>query len=441
MGAEERPARSHKSEPLLIIGASAAGASAAIEARRLDPELPITLLSGEHKSPYARPSLMYLFMGKLGLRDLSLEPEARWDQLRVERVRAWATGLERSGAQRLVLAEGSEGPIRLPFSRLLIATGARPRRLSCPGADLEGVCGLWGLHELAQLSSLSAQAREALVVGGGLIGAELSEMLLSRGLRVTQLVREARYAPHLLTPAESALVSQELSAMGVDLRLSYELESLHGARGRVERAQARGPHGAQTLDCQLVAAAIGAEPELSLGARLGLSAEPHGLLVNERFETSSAQIYAAGDCATVRSAELSAGAQGWPQGWPQGWVSAQRQGRLAARAMLGAPLALEALDRQPELIPLVSRFGRLTHARVGPVIGRDAGLELQEEWAHPRRPARVSLFGREGQLSAISALGVQLEGPLWRARLLSGISLSSASALLPSEFKGLKRVA
>jgi len=437
MGAEERPARSYKSESLLIIGASAAGASAALEARRLDPELPITLLSGEHTIPYARPSLMYLFMGQLGLRDLSLEPEARWAELRVERVRAWATGLERSGDQRLVLAEGSEGPIRLPFSRLLIATGARPRRLSCPGADLEGVCGLWGLYELAQLSSLSAQAREALVVGGGLIGAELSEMLLSRGLRVTQLVREARYAPHLLTPAESALVSQELSAMGVDLRLSCELVSLHGAHGRVERAQARSPRGAQALDCQLVAAAIGAEPELSLGARLGLNAEPRGLLVNERFETSSAQIYAAGDCAVARSAELSDEAQGWPLGW----VSAQRQGRLAARAMLGAPLALEALDLQPQLIPLVSRFGRLTHARVGPVIGRDAGLELQEEWAHPRRPQRVSLFEREGQLSAISALGVQLEGPLWRARLLAGISLSSASALLPSEFKGLKRVA
>lgn len=423
---------------LVIVGGSAAGVAAALEARLLDPMLPITLVSGEHRAPYARPSLMYLFMGRLGLRELNLQPEASWRAHQIERRWAWATAAQLSTGGGVLTLQGREGAEELPFTQLLLATGARARPLSCAGSSLSGVCGLWGLHDLAELTRCAQDARRAVVLGGGLIGAELSEMLLSRGIPTTQLVREARYAPHLLNEVESERVARELTEIGVSLHLGHSLSAIQGQEGRVSVAHALGPNGPARFSCELLAVAIGSTAELSLASLLGLSLAEgaQAIKVNERFETSAPGVFAAGDCAEALS----------PAGvpWPRGWVSAERQGRLAARAMLARPQAHTLLDLRPELIPQVSRFGRLTHTRVGAVTQEDMEHGCAQRWAHPKRPELVSLYERQGQLVGVSALGRSLQSAQFIS-LLAQTPPSAQSALcdhpvLQEALKGLKRL-
>lgn|GEM_PF-1282025 len=392
---------------VVIIGGSAAGVAAALELRSLSPELPITIVSGEHSAPYARPSLMYLFMGKLKLQELDLQPEERWDALNITRRWAWATDitLHEGGGGALTLQEADRVDT-LPFHTLLLTTGAQARALSCEGATLEGVCGLWGLYELAELAALTPSARRATVIGGGLIGAELSEMLLSRGVATTLLVREARYAPHLLNELESELVERELSQIGVELLLGHELRSIQGRNGRAHGVVASGPDGLMERPCELVASAIGARAELTLAQSLNLKLRDGGILVGEGFKTSAQGVFAAGDCVSAISSQGEL--------WPKGWVSAERQGRLAARGLLRRPSRETLLDRHPQLIPQISRFGRLTHTRVGAPPAQGAHHGRWRCWRHPRRPSLLTLYTNDdGLLSAVSALGLTLESAQW----------------------------
>ena len=194
-------------------------------------------------------------------------------------------------------------------------------------------------------------------------------------------------------------------------------------------AEVRGPSGTRHLPCELIAVGIGARAELSLAQALDLSLDPEGLglEVSARFETSAKGVYAAGVCA---AAHASSGAH-----WPKGWVSAERQGRLAARAMLGLPLEERVLDRDPSLIPLISRFGRLTHTRVGAL-----GSPLAQVWRHPKRPELLCLYEREGKLTDVSALGRPLKSADWWPLIAQGLPCPALNERPMSEgTRGLRR--
>lgn len=418
---------------LVIIGGSATGISAALEARRLDPELSITLISGEHITPYARPSLMYVFMGRLRLRDLALQPEARWQELKIERLWAWVTQIVMHSEGGVLTLNTPTGEQKLSFSKLLMATGAQSKMLNCPGANLKGVCSLWGLSELAELAKHTPHSQRAVIVGGGLIGAELSEMLLTRGIKVTQFVREVRYAPHLLNENESHLVEQELRSIGVDLRCQHHLQGIHG-NDRVQSVSFDAPDGSNTLDCELVGVAIGARAEIQLAEQLGLDlTKEASIKVDQGFQTSLPLIYAAGDCASVLTTQQNV--------WPKGWISAERQGRLVARAILEHALLPELLDQNPQLIPQISRFGRLTHTRISITNAPHHQEKLVMQWQHPRRQELLSIYAQGDQMTGISALGKPLIHQHWYPALLGKMSWSNLETNVLKECtQGLKQI-
>ncbi|MGB3544098.1 NAD(P)/FAD-dependent oxidoreductase, partial [Rubrivirga sp.] len=273
---------------VVIVGNGIAGVTAARHVRKADPDATITIISGEAKEPYARTALMYVYMGVLTREHTWMYEERFWHENRIERVVDHARGLDVE-AQTLDL-EG--GPI--PYDRLLVATGSRPNIPPWPGADLPGVQGLYHWADLDRLEAATPGAKHAVVVGGGLIGVELAEMLTVRGVDVTFLVRDDRYLPNVFSPQESALVADAIRAHHVDLRFGVEVASIEGD-GHAESVVTT---NGDRLPADVVGVGTGVVANTEwLGGALEVR---RGVLVDAELRASAPNVWAAGDCAELR---------------------------------------------------------------------------------------------------------------------------------------------
>ena len=311
-----------------IIGNGITGVTAARAVRRRDPDARITLISGESDHPFSRPALMYLYMGELAWSDVKPWPDELWARERIELVRGWVTRIDVE-RKRLVL-DGHRG---LSFDRLLLATGSRPNRFGWPGQDLAGVGGMVSLADLAELESLSGGLQRAAVVGGGLIGVELAEMLRSRGVAVSLLVREAHYWNNVLPDDEAKLIDAVIRSHGVDLRLGTELREIvddgHGRAGAVvDSAGTRSEVG-------YVGLTAGVSPSVSVCAGTAIETG-RGVLVDRQLRTRAPDVWAAGDCAEIVTPE---GERNLVQAV---WYTGRFQGEIA-----GANLCGEGLEYHP----------------------------------------------------------------------------------------------
>ena len=214
---------------LVILGNGIAGTTAARHARKASPDLAITMVSDESDVPYARTALMYPPMGVLRREHLKLYEDRFWPDNRITLVRARATGISTAAAQRQVLLDDGKA---LPFDALVLATGSVPRFAGWPGQDLPGVRGFYSLPDLdaleAAIPGLVERGERAVIVGGGLIGVELAEVLHTRGVPVTHLVRDLHYWGGILPDEESRLVADHIRSRGVDLRAQTELAEIRG---------------------------------------------------------------------------------------------------------------------------------------------------------------------------------------------------------------------
>ncbi|MDF1799178.1 MAG: NAD(P)/FAD-dependent oxidoreductase [Planctomycetota bacterium] len=304
---------------IAILGNGITGVSAAIRLRELRPDWSITMISGESTYHYSRPALMYIYMGHMGYAETKPYEDSFWGQQRIDLVRGWVTAVD-TDARRLELADGRE----LEYDQLLLATGAKPNKFGWPGQDLEGVQGFYSLMDLERLYRSSEGARRGVVVGGGLIGLELAEMLHSRGIAVTLLVREDSYWNNVLPDEESAMVTELIRAAGMDLRLGVELkEVLDDGTGR---ATAVVTSEGQRIDCQVVGLTAGVSPNKALAEAVGVPCG-RGVLTDSSLRAKVPGVWAAGDCAEL---ETPGEERNMIQ---QVWYTGKAQGRLAAEAM------------------------------------------------------------------------------------------------------------
>lgn len=302
---------------LLVLGNGIAGATAARVARVRQPSMPVAMVSDEHPLPYSRTALMYVFMGQLRAHDTHLYDAAFWQKNRIDRIAGRAAHLDTS-ARTLHLSDGRT----LAFERLVVATGSSPRRLDVPGEDAEGVVHLYGLADLGRIEAALARPGPCVVVGGGLTGVELCEMLRSRGRAVTLLVREPRLLARTLSEDESDLAEAELRRHGVDVRTGVAVAAVETAGGAVSGVTLG---SGEALPAALVAVAVGVAPNVEVLRGSGLDVQ-RGVAVAETLETNVPGIFAAGDCA-----ELPGGAV------EQLWYTGRAQGAVAGEGLAGAP--------------------------------------------------------------------------------------------------------
>jgi NADPH-dependent 2,4-dienoyl-CoA reductase/sulfur reductase-like enzyme len=370
---------------VVIIGNGITGVSTALRLRERLPDCRITMISGESTYPWSRPALMYVFMGHMRYQDTKPWPDDLWPKQRIELVRDWVTGID-TGAKRIERHRGEP----LSYDRLLIALGSRPNRFGWPGQDLDGVQGLYDLMDLRQLLDTVKRTRHAVVVGGGLIGIELAEMLHSQRVPTTLLVREDSYWNNVLPPEESALVTRAIRAAGFDLRLGSELESIEDdGRGRAAAAVTK---GGERIACQLVGLTAGVSPNVDLARDAGIPCG-RGVHVDDALRTRTDDVWAAGDCAEIVKAGEERGQL------QQVWYTGKAQGVAAAESIAGTGTRYE-----PGIWFNSAKFLDLEYQTYGRVGFRVPG-EQSLYWEHAGGERSFRVVHVDGTVIGINLMG------------------------------------
>ncbi len=276
-------------ERAVIIGAGQAGAQAAASLRQAGFAGAIVILGEEPVAPYQRPPLSKAYLqGELEPDRLLLRPAAFYEKQKIDlRLGVRVEAIDR--AAQIVETAGET----FPYDRLLIATGAPPRRLDCPGADLPGVHYLRSIADSDRLRPVLAGGGRLVIVGAGYIGLEVAASARKAGIDVTIIEMAGRVLARVAGKEISAFFEKIHRAAGVDLRLGAALSSFAG-RGRVEAAVLKS--GAK-IPCSAVLVGIGAAPATALAEAAGLTVG-NGVWTDEHARTSDPAIFAAGDCSS-----------------------------------------------------------------------------------------------------------------------------------------------
>jgi 3-phenylpropionate/trans-cinnamate dioxygenase ferredoxin reductase subunit len=315
----------------VIVGAGLAGAKAAETLRDEGFDGRVVLIGDEPERPYERPPLSKGYLrGESPRDDARVHPSGYYSDRRIElRTRTTVERVDTAG--RAVELRGGE---RMRYDRLLIATGAEPRRLRVPGADLDGVHYLRDLADADALAeAFGGDAQRVVVVGGGWIGAEVAASARTLGHEVALVERGASPLGGVLGPELGGFYAAVHRDNGVELHTGATVEGFEGA-DRVTRVRLG---DGEVLDADLVVVGIGVAPRVELATRSGL-AVGDGVLVDERLESSVPGVFAAGDVASATHPLYEGRVR------VEHWANALNQGPAAARAMLGEPVSY---DRVP----------------------------------------------------------------------------------------------
>lgn len=277
-------------ENILIIGGGLAAARLASEYRAAGGEADVTIVSSEPDPPYNRPPLTKGFLrGDLEREATFVQEPDEFEEAVVELLLETTAEAIHPDEHEVSLAGGE----RLEYGTLVLATGARPRQLSIPGADRVGVHTYRTLADAETVRREAEEAHSAIVIGGSFIGSETAASLRMRGLDVALVEVGATLMPQLRAPALSAELVELYRAEGVDVLLETEVEELTG-NGRLLTG-ARTTDG-RMLEGYLALIGVGVVPNVELAEAAGATVD-NGVVVDERFLTSLPDVYAIGDVA------------------------------------------------------------------------------------------------------------------------------------------------
>src|SRR5215218_9604493 len=317
------------SQTHVIVGAGHAGAKAAEALREEGFDGRIVLIGQEAERPYERPPLSKDYLrGESPREKARVHPDRFYADNQIElRTESIVERLDLDG-RAAVLAEGE----RIGYDRLLLTTGAEPRRLSVPGSNLDGIHYLRDLGDSDAIAARLDQGGRVVVIGAGWIGAEVSASARQKGLDVT-IVERGKVPLEGVLGAEVGRVYADIHRdHGVDIVSGAAVDSFEGGAGveRVRLADGR------TLESDFVVVGIGVEPRTALAEEVRIPVD-NGILVSERLETSVDGVFAAGDVANAYHPFYRRRLR------VEHWANAVNQPSAAARGMLGKPAGYERL--------------------------------------------------------------------------------------------------
>jgi len=275
---------------IVIIGNGIAGITAARHIRK-NSDHEIIVISSESKYFFSRTALMYVYMGHMKFEHTQPYENWFWRKNDIQLIQARVTKL--TPDKKLVELQSGD---KIPYDKLVLALGSKPRVLPTDGCQLAGVQSLYSKQDLELMGQNSVGIKQAVVIGGGLIGVEMAEMLHSRGVEVTMVVREDNFWNIVLPDEESSMVTRHILSRGIDLKLSRHVEKITGEK-HVEHVVL---DDGSIIPCQFLGITIGVEPNIDLLQNSGIEVNT-GVLVDDFLQTSNKDIYAIGDNAELRN--------------------------------------------------------------------------------------------------------------------------------------------
>jgi 3-phenylpropionate/trans-cinnamate dioxygenase ferredoxin reductase subunit len=274
----------------VVVGTGQAGFQTAASLRSEGYEEPITLIGEEPHIPYQRPPLSKGFpLGQQDFESIQLRPERFYQDHHIDLL----TGKRVAAIDRAARQVRLESGAGIPYQKLVLAVGARNRKLAVKGAELEGVMHLRSLEEAISLKKRLESAQEIVVIGGGFIGLELAAVACTLGKSVTVLEALPRLMSRVVAPIISDFYRELHATRGVRIVCDAAVSEISGGGGRVQKVVLR-DGTAYTAD--LVIVGVGVVPNVELAQDAGLKVA-NGVAVNEYLETDDENIFAIGDCA------------------------------------------------------------------------------------------------------------------------------------------------
>ncbi len=284
-------------EHIVIIGNGISGVTAARHIRKLSDKK-ITIISAETEYFFSRTALMYVYMGHMKFEHTQPYENWFWKKNRIELKKGFVNTIDTT-SKTLYFADGDS----MLYDKLIIATGSKPNKFGWPGQDLNGVMGMYHKQDLDNLEKYAPNndvCKRAVIVGGGLIGIELAEMLHSRHIPVTFLVRETSFWNGVLPADESNMINREILDNGIDFRLGVNLKEIKSDdNGNVKSIVIAETN--EEIACNVVGLTAGVSPNIDFIKNSDIETA-RGVKVNRFLETNISDVYAIGDCAEQHEA-------------------------------------------------------------------------------------------------------------------------------------------
>lgn len=392
-------------EHIVIIGNGISGVTLARHIRKQSNHQ-ITIISEETEFFFSRTALMYVFMGHMKFEHTQPYENDFWKKNKIDLLHK---RVEEVFINEKALLFNDNTTLR--YDKLVIATGSKPNKFGWPGQDLKGVSGLYHKQDLDNLESLAIHAQHAVIVGGGLIGIELAEMLHSRNIGVTFLVRESSFWNGVLPEGESKLINKHIKEHHIDLRLDTGLKEIVSDENG--NAKAVITDKGEIIECQIVGLTAGVSPNVDFLKNSGIELG-RGVKVNRYLETNIKDIYAIGDCAEQHEGI------GLRRPIEAVWYTGRMMGEALAQTLTGNPT-----QYNPGHWFNSAKFLDIEYQTYGWVWAKPMDYEEQFYWEHSsgKKAIRISFHKETRAFLGINTFGIRMRHPFFDNVLTKQLSV------------------
>lgn len=375
---------------IVIIGNGISGVTLSRHIRKLSNKK-ITIISAESEHFFSRTALMYVFMGHMKFDHIKPYEDDFWKKNNINLVHKYVEQVD-TNSKNVIFSDESI----LSYDKLVIASGSKPNRFGWKGQDLYGVFSLYSKQDIEKVEELAVGCERAIVVGGGLIGIELVEMLLSRNIPVTFLVREKSFWSSVLPTEDSELITKHILAHGVDIRLDTNLdEIISDGFGNVKSIVT---DKGETINCCMVGLTVGVSPNIDFLRNSDIETD-RGVKVNRFLETNIKDVYAIGDCAEQHEPI------GNRKTIEAVWYTGRMMGETLAQTICGKPM-----QYNPGHWFNSSKFMDIEYQTYGWVMANPLENEAQIYWEHSsaQKAIRISYDKKTDEFLGINTFGLRL---------------------------------
>ena len=328
-------------ENYLIIGSGPAGITAAENVRNLDNKGELTVISEERVPMFYRPRIPEYAVGKVEIEEIMVKKMDFYDQNRI-RLRLGTRAVKLDKERKVV--ETSDGQ-RYGYDKLLIASGIAPLKPSVPGVELKGIFTMHDLIQADQVRAFAKEARQVVVIGGGLLGMDMAEELKRIGLEVKFLVRRSVLGDPFFDEYGCKLIQEEFACLGVNVFTDTEVQAFEGMDSKLAKIVTQDGKQIESSFCFL---SIGAVPAVNWVGESGLKIDK-GVLVDGHLQSSEKDIFSAGNSAQITDPVSK------KQIVQTNWFNASTQGRIAGNNMAGGePVEYKATTNYLKKVGILS---------------------------------------------------------------------------------------